>query len=189
MIKVGAVLVALAAAGVALTGMVTPAVTIEVKGMHLCCNACNGAATGAVSSAGAKDASANAGTLSFTAANDAAAQKALDKLTAAGFWGTIESKTIRLNDDSGTALPPKAKPVKVSSGTFKGAHNCCDGCNKALKEAIKGVAGVTSDDSAAKGASFTVKGEFDPAELIKAIHDAGYHAKLDKADVIRPAKK
>ena len=188
MIKIGAVLVALAAAGLALTGMVAPAVTIEVKGMHLCCNACNGAATGAVNSAGAKDAAAASGTLTFTAANDAAAQKALDKLTAAGFWGTIESKTLKLTDDSGTVLPPKAKPVKVSSGTFKGAHNCCDGCNKALKEAIKGVAGVTSDDAASKAPVFVVKGEYDPAELIKAIHDAGYHAKLEKADVIKTKK-
>ena len=189
MIKIGAVLVALAAAGPALTGMVAPAVTIEVKGMHLCCNACNGAATGAVNSAGAKDAAAASGTLTFTAANDAAAQKALDKLTAAGFWGTLDSKTLKLTDDSGTVLGPKAKPVKVSSGTFKGVHNCCDGCNKALKEAIKGVEGVESDDCAAKSDKFTVKGAYNPADLIKAIHGAGYHAKLDKADVIKEAKK
>lgn len=182
MIKVGAVL------ALALVGM-APVVTVEVKGMHLCCNACNGAATGAVNGAGGKDASASSGTLAFTAANDGAAQKALDKLTAAGFWGTIESKTLRLNDDSGTVLPPKAKPVKISSGTWKGAHNCCDGCNKALKEAIKGVTGVASEDCASKAATFTVKGEYDPAELVKAIHAAGYHAKLDKADIIRPAKK
>ena len=188
MIKVGAVLLALAAAVPALTGMVAPAVTVEVKGLHLCCNACNGAATGAVSSAGAKDAAASSGTLTFTAANEGSAQKALDKLTAAGFWGTIESKTLRLNDDSGTVLPPKAKPVKISSGTWKGAHNCCDGCTKALKEAIKGVAGVTSDDAASKSPVFVVKGEYDPSELIKAIHDAGYHAKLEKADIIRTKK-
>lgn len=188
MIKVGAVLVAVAAAGLALSGT-APAVNVEVKGMHLCCNGCNGAATGAVTSGGGKEASASSGSVTFTAANDAAAQKALDKLTAAGFWGTIDSRTLRLNDDSGTALPPKAKPVKISSGTWKGAHNCCDGCNKALKEAIKGVAGVTSDDATSKATTFTVKGEYDPAELMKAIHAAGYHAKLDKADIIRPAKK
>jgi copper chaperone CopZ len=189
MIKVGAVLVALATAGLAMTGMASPTASYEVKGLHLCCNGCNGAATGAINGGGGKDAAASGGSVTFTAANDAAAQKALDKLTAAGFWGTIESKTLKLTDDSGTALPPKAKPVKVSSGTFKGAHNCCDGCNKKLKEAIKGVEGVTEDDCAANKPVFVVKGEFDPAALIKAIHDAGYHAKLDKADVIRPSKK
>ena len=188
MTKVGAVLVALASAGLALTGMVSPTASYEVKGLHLCCNGCNGAATGAINSGGGKDAAASGGSVTFTATNDGAAQKALDKLTAAGFWGTIESKTIRLNDDSGTVLPPKAKPVKISSGTWKGAHNCCDGCNKKLKEAVKGVEGVTEDDLAPNKATFIVKGEYDPAALIKAIHEAGYHAKLEKADVIRAKK-
>ena len=188
MIKVGAVIAAIAAAGILLTGMSGAAITVEVKDMHLCCGGCNGAATGAVNSGGAKDAAASGKSVTFTAANDAAAQKALDKLSAAGFWGTVESKTIALRDDSGTVLPPKAKPVKISSGTFKGAHNCCDGCNKALKEAIKSVEGVESDDAAAKGATFTVKGAYNPADLIKAIHAAGYHAKLEKADIIKAAK-
>lgn len=188
MIKVGAVLAVMAAAGLTLTGMTTPTATYEVKGLHLCCNGCNNAATGAINSGGGKDASASSGTVTFTAANDGAAQKALDKLTAAGFWGTVESKTIRLNDDSGTVLPPKAKPVKISSGTWKGAHNCCDGCNKKLKEAIKSVEGVTEDDAAANKPVFIVKGEYNPADLVKAIHDAGYHAKLEKADIIRTKK-
>jgi len=188
MIKVGVAV--LAAAGLALAGMSEPVVKVEVKGMHLCCGGCEGGAKGAVESGGAKDASTDkgSGTLTFNAANDAAAQKALDKLAAAGFWGTSESKTYALKDDSGTVLPPKAKQVKVSSGTFKGAHNCCDGCNKALKEAIKGVEGVESEDAKAKEATFTVKGAYDPAAVIKAIHAAGYHAKLDKADVIKPGK-
>jgi copper chaperone CopZ len=167
-----------------------PVVKVEIKGMHLCCGGCEGGAKGAVESGGAKDATTDkaSGTLTFSVPNDAAAQKALEKLSAAGFWGNIESKTYALKDDSGTLLPPKAKAVKVSSGTFKGAHNCCDGCNKALKEAIKGVEGVESEDAKAKEASFTVKGNYNPADVIKAIHNAGYHAKLDKADVIKPGK-
>ena len=185
MIKVGVAIAAIAAAGLMLT---EPVVTVDIKDMHLCCGGCNGAATGALNGGGGKDATASGKEIKFTAANDAAAQKALDKLTAAGFWGSIDSKTLKLNDDSGTVLPPKAKPIKVSSAIFKGAHNCCDGCNKALKEAIKGVEGVESEDAKAKESSFTVKGNFDPAAVIKAIHAAGYHAKLDKADVIKPSK-
>jgi periplasmic mercuric ion binding protein len=188
MIKVGVAI--LAAAGLAFAGMSEPVVKVEVKGMHLCCGGCEGGAKGAVEGGGAKEATTDkaSGTLTFSVANDAAAAKALEKLAAAGFWGTIDSKTIALKDDSGTVLPPKGKPVHLSSGTFKGAHNCCDGCNKALKEAIKGVEGVESEDAKAKEASFTVKGNFDPAAVIKAIHAAGYHAKLDKADVIKPSK-
>jgi copper chaperone CopZ len=182
MIKVGVAIAAALAAGLLLS---EPVVTIEVKDMHLCCGGCNGAATGAVTSGGGKDAKASGKSVTFTVPNEAAAQKALDKLAAAGFWGTLDSKTMKLNDDSGTVLPPKAKAVKVSSASFKGVHNCCDGCNKALKEAIKGVQGVESDDCSAKSDKFTVKGAYDPADLIKAIHAAGYHAKMDKADVIK----
>jgi copper chaperone CopZ len=186
MIKVGVAIAVIAAAGMMMT---EPVVTIEIKDMHLCCGGCNGAATGALNGGGGKDATASGKEIKFTAANDVAAQKALDKLTAAGFWGTIDSKTLKLNDDSGTVLPPKAKAIKVSSATWKGAHNCCDGCNKALKEAIKGVEGVTSEDCAAKSDKFTVKGEYNPADLIKAIHAAGYHAKIEKPEIIKEAKK
>jgi copper chaperone CopZ len=186
MIKVGVAI--LAAAGLGLAAAKEPVVKVEVKGMHLCCGGCEGGAKGAVESGGAKDATTDkgSGTLTFSAANDAAAQKALEKLAAAGFWGTIESKTVALKDDSGTVLPPKAKPIQVSSAVFKGAHNCCDGCNKALKEAIKGVEGVESEDAKAKETSFTVKGKYDPAALIKAIHAAGYHAKIEKPEIIKP---
>jgi copper chaperone CopZ len=186
--SVGVALLAMAGAAIVLTGMAEPVVKVEVTEMHLCCGGCNGAATGAVNGGGGKDGAASGKSVTFTAANDAAAQKALDKLTAAGFWGTLDSKTLKLNDDSGTVLPPKAKPIHVSSATFKGAHNCCDGCAKALKEAIKGVEGVESEDATAKKDSFTVKGNYDPAALIKAIHAAGYHAKIEKPEVIKPAK-
>jgi copper chaperone CopZ len=190
MIKVGVAIAAVAAAGLFLTGMAEPVVKVEVKGMHLCCGGCEGAATKAVEEGGAKEAKADkaGGSLTFTAKDDGVAQKALDKLAAAGFWGQVESKTYALKDDSGTVVPPKGKQVHVSSGTYKGAHNCCDGCNKALKEAIKKVEGVESEDAKAKEATFIVKGNYDPAALLKALHDAGYHVKMDKADVIKPGK-
>jgi len=189
MIKVGVALAVIAAAGICLTGMADPAAKIEVKNMHLCCGGCEGAAKGAIEAGGGKEVTTDKAskTLTFTAANEKVAQAALDKLGAAGFHGEVD-KPYSIKDDSGTVLPPKAKPVKLSSGTFKGAHNCCEACNKALKEAIKGVEGVESDDAASKGASFTVKGAFDPAALVKAVNAAGYHVKLDKADVIKPAK-
>jgi copper chaperone CopZ len=188
MIKVGVAILAMA--GLLVAAANEPVVKVEVKGMHLCCGGCEGGAKGAVEGGGAMEASTDkaSGTLTFSVADDAAAVKALEKLAAAGFWGTIDSKTIALKDDSGTVLPPKAKPVQVSSGTFKGAHNCCDACNKALVEAIKGVEGVESEECKAKEATFTVKGAYDPAALVKAVNAAGYHVTLDKADVIKPAK-
>jgi len=189
MINVGVVMAALAAVGMLLTGAADPVVKVEVKNMHLCCGGCEGAAAKAVEEGGGKEAMADKGTktLTFTAANERVAQAALDKLAAAGFWGDVE-KPFMMKDDSGTVLPKKAKPVKLSSGLFKGAHNCCDSCNKALVAAIKGVEGVESEDAKAKEGSFTVKGAYDPAALVKAVNAAGYHVKLEKADVIRTKK-
>jgi copper chaperone CopZ len=189
MIKVGVVMAALAAAGLALTGMADPVVKIEVKNMHLCCGGCEGAATKAVEEGGGKEAKADKGskTLTFTAKDEKVAQAALDKLAAAGFYGEVE-KPFAFKADSKTELPPKAKAVKVSSATFKGAHNCCESCNKALIEAIKSVEGVESEEAKAKESSFSVKGAFDPAALVKAVNAAGYHVTLDKADVIKPTK-
>jgi len=181
MIKIGAML---AAAGfLAMSGLAAPDVKVEVKGLHLCCNGCNNAATGAINGAGGKEAAASGGTITFSAANEKAAQKALDALGAAGFHGTVDSKTLAVKDDSGATPPGKnPKPVIVSSATFKGIHNCCDGCNKPIKEAIKGVEGVTSDDAAKGNGTFTVKGKFEPAKVVAALNAAGYHCKLDKVE-------
>ena len=41
---------------------------------------------------------------------------------AAGPHGTLYALA-KSKDDSGTQLPPKAKPAKLSSGTLKGPHN------------------------------------------------------------------
>ena len=57
MIKIGAIL---AAAGfLAMSGLAAPDVKVEVKGLHLCCNGCNNAATGAINGAGGKEAAAS----------------------------------------------------------------------------------------------------------------------------------
>jgi copper chaperone CopZ len=183
MIKIGGVLTVAAAAVLALSGMAAQAVKVEVKGLHLCCNGCNNAATGAVSGTGVKEAAASGGTLSFSASNLPQAQKALDALGAAGFHGTVDVKGLAMKEDSGATPPGKnPKPVIVSSATFKGIHNCCDGCNKPIKEAIKGVEGVTSDDAAPRAAAFTVKGKFEPKKVVEALNAAGYHVKLEKVE-------
>ena len=94
MIKVGVAILAMA--GLVLATVNEPVVKVEVKGMHLCCGGCEGGAKGAVEGGGAKEATTDkgSGTLTFSVANDAAAMKALEKLAAAGFWGTIDSKTV-----------------------------------------------------------------------------------------------
>jgi copper chaperone CopZ len=158
-------------------GLVLAETKLEVKKVHLCCPACVkavGTALSKVKGVTDKSCDQESGTVKITAEDDKAAQAALNALAAAGFHGDTGVKDLAIKDDSG------AKPGKVSSMTLSGAHNCCGACCKAIKEVVKGVKGVESDDTKPKAKKFTIKGDFDAAELIKALNDAGFHAKVEK---------
>jgi mercuric ion binding protein len=147
---------------------------VELKGVHICCGACEKAIGGVLDTAGVKGTcDKGAGTVTFTAGDEKAAQKAVDALAAAGFHGTSSVAGVSIKDDSG------AKAGKVKSLTVSGAHNCCPACCKALKGIVAKVDGVKSEDVKPKGTSFTVSGEFDAAALVKALNDAGFHVKVE----------
>jgi copper chaperone CopZ len=113
------------------------------------------------------------GTTRFTAGDAKAAQKALDALAAAGFHGDAGgAKGFSFKDDSGV------KPGKVKSLTVTGFHNSCPGCVKSFRAAIKGVKGVAGDDAKPRVTTCEVTGDFDAAELVKALNKAGFHVKV-----------
>ena len=149
---------------------------VELKGTHLCCGQCVKAVGDILKKVdgvtGACD--QKAGTVTLTAKDDAAAQKALDALAAGGFHGTTDSKDLKIKDDSGAAKG------KVKALTLEGVHNCCGACNKAITAAVGKVAGVTGNTAKAKSDTFDVTGEFDAEELVKALNAAGYHVKVKK---------
>lgn len=165
---------ALAGFGLALVGMAAPESKVEVKNVHICCGACEKAVGKILDEAGVKGTcDKKTKTISFTAADEKAAQKALDALAAGGFHGDTGSKELAIKDDSG------AKEGKVTSATVKGFHNCCPACCKAIKAVLGKVEGVESEDTKPKETSCTVKGNFDPAKLVKALNDAGFHATIE----------
>lgn len=147
---------------------------VELKGVHLCCPACTKAVGEVLKGEGAKDAKcdAKAKTVTFSVADDKAAQKAVDALASAGFHGDTGSKDIAAKDDSG------AKEGKVKSLTLTGAHNCCGACCSAIKAVVKKVDGVKADTAKPKATEFTVTGEFDAKALVKALNEAGFHVKV-----------
>ena len=109
----------------------------------------------------------------FTATDAKAAQKALDALAEAGFHGdTGDSKGFAFKDDSGV------KSGQVKTLTVTGFHNSCGGCVKSFREAIKDVKGVAGDNAKAKVTTAQVTGDFDAAELVKALNKAGFHVKV-----------
>lgn len=113
-----------------------------------------------------------AGTAKFTAADAKTAQKALDALAAGGLYGQTDSKEYAFKDDSGV------KPGKVKSLTVTGFHNSCQGCVDSFRDAIKDVKGVTGDTAKSKVTTAEVTGDFDAAELVKALNKAGFHVKV-----------
>jgi copper chaperone CopZ len=146
--------------------------TATLEKTHLCCNSCVKGAEKAVASVdGAKvTCDRKAQTITVTATDETTAQKAVDALLAAGYYGKVTGATVK--DDSG------AKAGKSQSIVVSGFHNCCKKCTTVLNDTIKKVPGATGE-VAAKATSVPVTGDFDPAKLIEAFNDAGFHATVE----------
>ena len=149
---------------------------VELKSVHMCCEGCaKEVATILKKVEGVTDAATDEDTTTarFTAADAKAAQRALDALAAGGFHGdTGGSKEYSFKDDSG------AKAGKVKALTVTGFHNSCPGCVKSFRAAIKDVPGVAGDTCKSRVRTCQVTGEFDPAELVKALNKAGFHVQV-----------
>jgi hypothetical protein len=114
------------------------------------------------------------GTVTFTASDGAAAQKALDALAAAGFHGSTGDNRLAMRAVS--EIPQgKVKSLKVS-----GIHNCCGPCCEAIKGAIATVDGVTADTARPRATSFEVTGDFHAGALVRALNAAGFSARVEQ---------
>jgi copper chaperone CopZ len=158
----------------ALSGAARADTTVELKGVHLCCRACVKDAAEILN--GFPDVkhqlNQQAKTITITAPDDAAAQKVLDALAGGGFHGTTDNPNLTIKDDSGAAKG------KVETLTISGIHNCCGACTVAINRAAKKADGVKESSAKPKQTEFTVKGDFEPTELVKALNAAGFHVKV-----------
>jgi copper chaperone CopZ len=149
---------------------------VEISNVHLCCPACIksvGAAVKTVEGVKAK-CDQKAKTVALSAPDDETAQKAIEALAAAGFHGRLDTKAVHFPRDSG------AGDGKVSTLTVTGIHNCCGACTKLIKSAVKKVKGVTGDTVKAKAKTFEVTGDYEARDLVRALHEAGFHIKVEK---------
>ena len=150
--------------------------TVTLENVHLCCGQCVGAVgkvlksidgvTGKCDQKGKK--------VTITATDDATAQKAVDALVEAGFYGR-SNQTPRLSSRRSNA--PKGKVTKLE---LTGIHNCCGQCTTAIKKTVTKVDGVTDTDITNKATTFTVEGNFEPAAVIQAMLDAGFTVRIKK---------
>jgi copper chaperone CopZ len=159
-----------------LVGAAPAETKVELKGVHLCCGGCVKAVGGILNDIEGVKAKCDQkkGTVTITAADAKTARKALTALAAGGFHGDTGDKELAIKDDSGAAAG------KVKTLTLTGAHNCCPACCKAIKATVKKVDGVTGDTVKPKATTFEITGDFDAAELVKALNDAGFHVKVKK---------
>jgi copper chaperone CopZ len=116
----------------------------------------------------------DAGTVTVTAPDKATAQKAVNALVAAGYFGASSDPAIKVIAKSG------AKNEKVQTLKVNGVHLCCNKCVTSVKDALSTVAGV-SGNTAAKGAeSFDVTGDFNAQQAFIALNKAGLSGKAGK---------
>jgi copper chaperone CopZ len=148
---------------------------VVVKKLHMCCGGCADEVEDILKKvSGITEVTADKATrsASFTAANRTAAQSALDALAEGGFHGITENQGLSFKNDSGV------KPGRVTSITVTGFHNSCPGCVKSFRVALKKVSGVTGDTCKSKVNTCEIKGNFDVAELVKALNEEGFHVKV-----------
>ncbi|MSU35125.1 MAG: hypothetical protein EXS36_08415 [Pedosphaera sp.] len=151
---------------------------VKLSDVHLCCNSCvKGVekAIGTVSGATVQS-DKDARTVTITAPDQPTAQKAVNALVAAGYFGKSSDSAIKVQAPSGAK---KAKvDGKVQSLKVAGVHLCCGKCVTSVNEALKTVEGVKAN-TAEKGAqSFEVTGDFAGSEVFTALKKAGLAGKV-----------
>jgi copper chaperone CopZ len=146
--------------------------TVTLSDVHICCGNCiKGVATATASLTDVKAVASQDGTIVITTTDKASAQKAVDALTGAGFFGKSSDASIKVNSDTG------AKSGKVATLAISNLHLCCGKCVTAVKDVLTTVPGVSGSDVKTNAKTFTVSGDFDPVAVFAALQKAGLTGK------------
>ena len=159
----------------ALSGAAIAETKVTISNTHLCCPMCLKAVEATLKDvAGVKHTSSQAAkTIEITADSDAAAQKAIDALAGAGFYGKLDNDKVKYK-------PVATGNAEVTKLEVAGVHNCCGQCTTAIKKAVTSVSGVTGTTVKNKDESFAIEGKFKPADVVKALLDAGFYVEVKK---------
>jgi periplasmic mercuric ion binding protein len=151
-------------------------VTTTLSDVHLCCQSCVKGVDSAVAKVDGITATCDreAGTVKLVGPDTATVQKAVDALTAAGYFGKSSEASIKVNAETG------AKGQKVQSLEVEGVHLCCPKCVKAVNHALEDVPGVKGNTAAKGVKSFTVTGDFNDQDVFNALQKAGLTGQAGK---------
>jgi periplasmic mercuric ion binding protein len=144
---------------------------VTIEKTHLCCGTCVKGAEKAVTSVAGATAQCDkgAGSITITAPDAATAQKAVDALVKAGYYGKATGAEIK--DTSG------APAGQVKAATVSGFHNCCKKCTTSINEVIAKVPGAKGEVEG-KATTVKVSGDFDAKKLVEAFNEAGFSVKV-----------
>lgn len=160
-------------------------VTVKISKMHLCCGACVKGVEGALEKVeGAKvEVNQDDASAVVTAPDAKTARRAIGAISRAGFHGQTDHKKLKMPENSGV------KSGVIERLELVGVHNCCGGCNKAIKAAIASVDGVQADTAKAKSKTLVVEGKFDGLAVVNALNKAGFHVRAKGAAKEAAARK
>src|SRR5262245_43286291 len=146
---------------------------VTISDTHLCCRQCLNAVDATLKDMAGVTHKSDQGakSIEITADSDANAQKAIDALAAAGFYG-------KLNNDKVKFKPVAASDAAVEKIELTGVHNCCGQCNTAITMAVKGVSGVTGTSIKPRETTFTVEGKFKANDVVKSLLDKGFYVQV-----------
>ncbi len=146
---------------------------VKVEGVHICCGMCVKKINSILgSAAGVSNVTILQGerTVEFDAKDAASVQTGLKTLYDAGFYG----KSSQPGPDLSLDASKKKNEIEIT-----GLHMCCAGCTKAAEGALKKVPGVSGVVSQPRQGIAMISGsDISFAETLKALHEAGFHAKL-----------
>jgi mercuric ion binding protein len=165
---------------------------VSVKGVHLCCGACNKAIKGVL---GKVDGVSNAKpdreskTVTFSASDEKTAKAGLRAILNAGFYGkaTLDGEKLSAYNTKDKKKNKSKKAGKKSNEiTLYSVHLCCGGCVNAVKAALKKVDGVSSVEADTKTKTVKLTGKDISRRAVRqALHKAGFNGsnrKLNKKE-------
>lgn len=148
--------------------------TVTLSDVHLCCASCvKGVDAALTPVTGAKAVcDRDASTVVITAPDKETAQKAVDALVMAGYFGKSSDSSIKVEDVTG------ASGSKVQTLTVSGVHLCCPKCVTAVKAILTKVDGVQGNTVVQKATSFTVTGDFNDKSVFDQLNQGGLSGKV-----------
>jgi hypothetical protein len=152
--------------------------SVEVKGIHLCCNNCVKQAGGILSKVeGVSDAKCDrdSKTVTFSAKDSKSAAAGVKALMDGGFFGTAteDGKDIKV-----AAAAPKSGE-KANEVTVTQVHVCCKSCQTAIAGLFKGAEVEYSGVGPQKAVKVTGK-DLDKAEVLATLRKAGFNGTVEK---------